>query len=464
MLSGTHGYVIAAISAWLIWRARPEVEAAGSAPSWPFVVVTALLSLAWYLTWASAIEVGTELLFPLILISAVVGVAGWRAARAVGLGIGFLVFAIPTWGHLSGHLRSLSARGVTALARLTGLPAYVEGNTVQIPSGALQIGGGCSGINYFIVAIAIATLYGELNRNELRHRVLLIAVAAAMAVVMNWVRIYGIVLNAYLTDMQGYLVTVDHLRYGWVLFGVLLVAFFWIARWLVPVGESSAPASPGVVAGSGPTITAFMFVLAALAIGPSLTAVVDHRRPSSTDVTLKLPAGSGGWFGPTERAAQWSPAFPQADVEVRGEYRYDDAAIEAYANAYAYQAQGHEFIGFGNDVLGASGWDATSVRRATARGSGAEIPYVEVTATAPSREPWVIAYVYSVGGKAFVRPIASKLYYGVAALADRPWSGVVAVASKCAVDCSGASAAVNGFIAEYGSRLVGGISQLRAET
>ena len=51
----------------------------------------------------------------------------------------------------------------------------------HVPAGSLEIAGGCSGLHFFIVGVAIAALYGELNRDSLRTRVQLVALAALLA-------------------------------------------------------------------------------------------------------------------------------------------------------------------------------------------------------------------------------------------------------------------------------------------
>jgi EpsI family protein len=464
MLSGSHGYVMAAISGWLIWRARHDVEQACAAPSWPFVILTALLGFVWYLAWISATETGTEMLFPLILLSGVAGAVGLRAARAVGFGVGFLVFANPIWSHLNVPLQSLSSSGVSMLTGATGLPAFVDGNTVRIPSGAIEIGGGCSGLNYLIVALAIAALYGELNRDRLRHRILLLAIAAALAIVMNWVRIYGIVLNAQMTDMKGYLVTVEHLRFGWALFAVLLVAFFWVARRLVPPRTPLAQEIPQVTGRQGHTRLAFVGVLAGLGIAPLLTAVAGQLTPDAADIRLKLPSGSGGWLGPSKVVGGWAPAYPGADAAAIGQYESRGLTVTAYVNAYTHQAQGHEIIGFGSSVLGSDGWQNIGGRPVSARASHGMISYEQVEAIAPGPERWVIGYVYAIGGRPFVGSFASKMYYGLAVLQGRPWSGVVAAASRCGIDCAGATAAVERFLVGNGRQLIASVSGVQAGT
>jgi len=53
-------------------------------------------------------------------------------------------------------------------------------NYVHIPSGTFEIAGGCSGLHFFIVALAISALYGELQRDSIKIRVALICLAALL--------------------------------------------------------------------------------------------------------------------------------------------------------------------------------------------------------------------------------------------------------------------------------------------
>jgi EpsI family protein len=464
MRTYVHGYGVAAISVGLIWRARGVIDATGGEPCWPALVATGVLSFFWYVAWISGVEIGYQVLFPVILLAAVAGVVGPRAAAAVGFSIFYLYFAIPIWSYLNEPLRSFTTLGVTAMARVTGLPAYVESNTVYIPSGAIRILGGCSGIRYFIVALAIAALYGELERYRFRNRVVLLAVVAAMAILMNWVRVYGIVLDGHLTDMRGRLVAGDHELYGWILFAMLLVAVLWVARRFAPAADSTPAPPPKSVTRSNRSLAAFMAVLSALAIGPVLTAVARGRSGTGAPISIALPGGSAGWIGPTAAGDRWLPVYQNPDAEVLGEYRKAGRHVIAYLNAYAYQAQGHELVGYGDNLLGASGWEANSHRTVVAHAAGGESPYIEVAVSTPDESHWIVGYFYVVGGRLVTGVIPSKLYYALAVLQGRPWSGVVAAASKCAADCTAASAAVNQFVADNVRRLADSIPQGRAGT
>jgi exosortase len=71
-----------------------------------------------------------------------------------------------------------------------------------------------------------------------------VLVSIAVPVVANWLRAYMIVMIGHLSG-NTLAVGVDHLIYGWVFFGVVIMMMFMVgARWAEPplIG-SSAPAS-----------------------------------------------------------------------------------------------------------------------------------------------------------------------------------------------------------------------------
>jgi exosortase A len=491
-LTYTHGFMIAAICLWLVWRARGTLDGVPMQPRWPAVPVVLVLSATWYLAWIAGIEVGHQLVVPLLLLATVAAALGLAAARAVAFPVGYLYFAIPVWSLVNDRLQSLTTFGVGLLTGVTGLPAFVQGNHVHIPAGTFEIAGGCSGLHFFIVAIAIATLLGELDRDRLRTRVLLVVLAAIMAIVMNWFRVYGIILNGHLTDMNGFLVKVDHYYFGWALFGVMLLAFFWIARRVKPapvaaappggreVQPAGAPAPPiaadaiaAGVAGAGKTgaeascaglFFAITVSIAAVAAGPALAAVVEALPVGASAQPLVLPPGRGGWTGPVPADAKWRPAYSTADAAALAGYDQAGATVLAYVNRYDRQGQGHEIVAAGNGILGSSGWDTDDRRDASAGSGSAAIPYREISAAAPDGVRWVVGYFFVVGGRNFTSDLPSKLYYGVAAARGRPTSGVVAAAVRCAADCEAARATLGRFLGANAGSLASVIVEASTES
>ena len=71
----------------------------------------------------------------------------------------------------------------------------------------------------------------------------LVGVAIVVPVVANWLRAYMIVMLGHLSN-NTIAVGVDHLVYGWVFFGIVIMLMFWIgARW----AERNLPSGWGIM-------------------------------------------------------------------------------------------------------------------------------------------------------------------------------------------------------------------------
>ena len=81
-LTYTHGYAIVAVCAWLLWRARGRIAALPPRPWWPALPAIALAGVPWYLSLASGIQIGHQILLPVLMIGAIAAVGGLGIARA----------------------------------------------------------------------------------------------------------------------------------------------------------------------------------------------------------------------------------------------------------------------------------------------------------------------------------------------------------------------------------------------
>ena len=61
---------------------------------------------------------------------------------------------------------------------------------------------------------------------------------AVLSLLANWVRVYVIIEAGYLTNMQHYLVRVSHYWFGWGVFALALVGFFWLTTWFTNAAVS----------------------------------------------------------------------------------------------------------------------------------------------------------------------------------------------------------------------------------
>ena len=291
----SQGYLIGALSLWMLGQRGRETQARLQ-PNLAMLPVVLGLGFLWLICARAGIQTAEAFLLPLILWTAIRAAFGARVARAAVFPCAFLVLAIPVWDPLSAPLQALTTQVSAGILRVAQVPNQVSGNFIHIQAGTFEVAAGCSGLSMLLVGLAIAALYGEMQSQPVARRVMLLALAAAMSLLANWIRVAGIIYAGYLKGMHITLVR-DHYGFGWVVFAVMLLGFFPIARRLT--GASAAPASRAAT--DGPAVEHFgvavSLLLAGLAISPAWQLAADWREPPH--VTADLPQDQGAhWTGP----------------------------------------------------------------------------------------------------------------------------------------------------------------------
>lgn len=431
-LTYTHGYLIALISAWLLWRAKPIAAEVSVQPDLRMLPVLAVLSFLWLLAYRSGIEIGHQMLLPLLAWAAVYAALGREVALRCGFAFMYLYFAVPVWDLGNDILQTVTVWAVRIVLQIGSIPAYVVGNFVHIPVGTFEIAGGCSGLHFFIVALAIAALYGELHHDTWRVRALTIALATVLAVVTNWIRVSSIIIAGYLTDMQHYLVSVSHYYYGWAVFAVAMIVFFLIVRRLPSSADkeretfaSDRSASPGkLIAGIGAAIVA-------LSVGPTWSAVTSNANLQLAPAGL--PATVGEWQAMQGAdVREWQPVYQGPDRQDQIQYRSDGSRLTAYMAAYATQRQGKELIGYGNSITG--NLSEQVIETNTLEANALAVNEVLLTAGDGGRS--VLHYHYRIGAHSTPSARTAQLLYGWQSLLSPPVAQVVGVYAHCASDCA----------------------------
>jgi EpsI family protein len=428
----SHGLLIVLLSAWLLWRQRDRINAT-EARMFPLAgIVLFGLLMGSALAYAASIEIGTETLMPLTLLAGVLFVAGVGISKIVAFPVLLLYAAVSIWDVINGTLQAWTTSAVTVILKTLRVPSYIEGNFVQIPSGVFEIAGGCSGLHFFIIAVTLASVYSHMYLQTWKRSLQLVAIMGAMSIVMNWIRVATIIIAGYLTEMQSYLVKVDHYSFGWVLFVFMLVPFFLIAR-RIEVKDRQGDSAAEQRAALPPTQTGLapLIVVSAIVLMPVFAwgRVMLH---SGQPVDISLPV-IAGFDGPAEFEGEWEPVFPGAAGEVMGTYRAGGVEIDVYVNWFDGQSQGQELIGYRTSLAGKQ-WktlnDRVHIDSAQAsHGKGLEIG--EIIAESNRGQRRIIQYYYVVGDYTAVNPIETKLRQGLRSLSAQFGSGLVAWSVAC---------------------------------
>ena len=432
-----HGYLIATIALWLVFRERQRVKSVYGPASLACMTAAAVASVAWAVAVRAGLQTLHMLLWPVVLWLGLAGLFGWRAGRVLAIPVGYLYFAMPVWDALTPLLQWVTVAANHLLTQVAGIPALIDGDLVYIPSGTFEIEGRCSGLNYFVASLAIGVLYGEVYREPWRRRILLVTLIAALAMASNWIRVFAVIVAGHLTGMQHYLVRVDHQNFGWVLFAVVLVVFFFIVgRLPATTPAQGADGQRSVPGPGGFSAAAAVLALAAMTVGPVLEWAAQLRPPART-VWIEAPESATS-AGPDRIGDAWQPVFPGADAEFREDYIHNDGRVGVYAAAFLRQSQGRELVGHGTSLLGEGSWSwvgRESLRRAP--GSTESIPWTEREARMGDRHA-LLWWTYQVGTRRFATAAAEQLWYGTASLWSQPVSSVVALHTECIPDCDAA--------------------------
>lgn len=354
-----HAFVVPPIVLWLIWRQRAVLAAQTPRPSPLFLWPIAAMALLWLLGELVAVNAATQLAFTAMLVLVVPATLGWSTARCIAFPLGFLFFAVPIGEFMTPQLMEWTADFTIAALRLSGVPVYREGLQFVIPSGNWSVVEACSGIRYLIASVMVGTLFAYLNYNSLKRRLIFIGVSIVLPLAANWLRAYLIVMLGHLSSNK--LATgADHLVYGWVLFGLIMLALFMIgARWAEPAA-TPAPAERLAASGVPASRWPMLLVLALLIAAPPL--IVQALEAESEAQTLQLAPpdlAAQAWQRAEPSGNGFKPQFrnPAAELNV-GYQRAGGAEVGLYIGYYRQQSYQSKLISSSNVLYSSNdaGW------------------------------------------------------------------------------------------------------------
>lgn len=173
---------------------------------------------------------------------------GHKAAYALLFPLFFVVFTIPIGEQLIPRLQEITADVSVFLLKLSGIPLFRSGLYIEIPQGRFLVAEACSGISFFIASIVVGCVYSYLNFTSTKKRIGFMLLSIGYPILANALRVYGIILIAYLTDME-HAAGADHIIYGWFFFAIVLLSLLVIGEWVrdkdavweVPLTEGVKP-------------------------------------------------------------------------------------------------------------------------------------------------------------------------------------------------------------------------------
>lgn len=362
----THGFLVPPIALWLVWRIRRDVVRAAPRPSLWFLLVPICAGFVWLLGELAAVGIVSQFALVSMLVFSVPAVLGMQVARRIVFPLAFLYFAVPFGEFAIPFFMDWTAKITVIGLRMSGIPVYRDGLQFVIPSGNWSVVEACSGIRYLIASVTVGTLFAYLSYTSLKRRVLFVAVSFVVPIVANWVRAYIIVMLGHLSGNK-LAAGVDHLIYGWVFFGIVMMAMFWIgSRWREDElrspadGDVASPTWQGRSAMFSLTLSGIAFILVAV-----MWPFVEWRLGSNLppQVARVEPLGPiAGWDVSEQPLADWSPYFENPSATLRSSYVSEGQQAGLFIAYYRNQDYGRKMVSSSHRLIAAkdSRWSRIS--------------------------------------------------------------------------------------------------------
>lgn len=244
----SHGFLIPFISGYFLWQRRGALPAAvtrGTAAGLPAVLAGLGLFILGHL---SGELFSMRLSMLVVLAGTVAFAAGFDFLRAVAFPLGFLVFMIPlpylVYNSFAFPLKLFVSRVSVASLQALGYTVLREGNIISFPSTTLEVADACSGMRSIISLLALATAAAYLSLKGWWRKVVLVAIAVPIAVLVNALRVIvtGMLANHYgARAAEGFY----HEFAGLVIFGAAIILLGGAAWLLSRMGPGGSGAPPG---------------------------------------------------------------------------------------------------------------------------------------------------------------------------------------------------------------------------
>ena len=438
-----HAFVVPPISLWLIWRQRAVLAVQSPQPAPLFLLPVGAMALLWLLGDSAGVNSATQLALTAMLVLVVPATLGWPTARCIAFPLGFLFFAVPIGEFMMPQLMVWTSDFTIAALRLSGIPVYREGLQFIIPSGSWSVVEACSGIRYLMASVMVGTLFAYLNYRSLKRRWIFVGVATVLPLAANWVRAYLIVMLGHFSGNK--LATgADHLVYGWVFFGIIMLAMFMIgAKWAEPdapaptAGQAPAETPPSLKSPLGRswgTQAGLVLLLATPFLWLNATSWPGSAQ--AQNMKLDAPDLSSNAWQQLNQPPRLTPAFDMAAAELQASYqKAGGAAVGLYVAYYRQQNYTSKLISSTHVLVRSDDkvWSQASGSAATVAvsGQGLRLRTAELSGTALTGElggsRLRVWQIYWINGLPLNSDWQAKIYGAVLRLLGRGDDAAVVV-------------------------------------
>lgn len=452
-----HGFLILPIVAFLFYRLRHRL-AVMTPKAAPLALVPVIgLTLLWMVADLANVMVVRQFAFIGLWQAIFLLIMGWQVTWACLFPLAYLFLAVPLGSEIIPQLQDITAHIVVQLLRLTGMPVFLDGYYIQIPSGSFLVAEACSGLRFLIVCLALGILVAHLFFRSWAKRLFFVGLCVIVPIIANGMRAYGIIILAHLSDYR-LAADVDHIVYGFIFLSIIILVLIGLAALMRdregsldnPPEPAAAQPAPRAPAAWRQGAQAFFTCLAlgVVVLAHSWTASAKAPPPGGLSVTLQPPAAQPPWSAETAPAAAgWQATFNNSDATLHQSYRDDERQVDLHIGYYAYQREGAEAASEANKLVDdGSAWQVRERRPTVVRLGETTHPIIRLLISHKG-EVYLAWYWYRIGGERTNSRLMGKvLEMKAMATGGERSASVVAIAAKVSDDVAAAEALLGDFL------------------
>ena len=227
----SHILLVPFIIAWLVWNQRDELVKLTPRP-WVPGLGWLLLGLAVWLAGRigefNIIAQGGTIV---ALQGAVMALLGVRATLLLAFPLFFMFFLVPFGDEAIPTLQMITAHITVALTHWSGVEAVSEGIHIDTPAGLFIVAEACSGVKFLIAMLTLGVLVAYTCFTSWSRRAWFMLACVVVPIIANGIRAWATIFIAQYVGAEA-AGSFDHIVYGWVFFGIVIVMVLAAAwRW-----------------------------------------------------------------------------------------------------------------------------------------------------------------------------------------------------------------------------------------
>ena len=232
-----HGLLLAPVAGWLAWRSGIRRDAVGNLSMGLGMLAVAVVVR--YLSGLAA-ELFTMRMSLVLAVAAIV-VCYYGIRQLLHWWLPFVLFALSVplpelvTSAIALPLQFKASQLGAGLLAARDIPVLLTGNVISIPGHQLFVTEACSGLRSLTALLSLGVLLGGISLRHPVTRVLILALAIPIAIMINGVRVFLTGFLVYFVDPklgEGFM----HLTEGWLLF-LVAFAFLGALAWLGTIAE-----------------------------------------------------------------------------------------------------------------------------------------------------------------------------------------------------------------------------------